>query len=103
VTSVPWQVYPGHQSCPVPVPDGLDYQWADKYQSAEHAARKRRVMKQASELLRSAEFPREILNKNNLRLASWLHATGLRDYQYLIGPAHTYNTYWQKCGGKYVL
>ncbi len=103
VTAIPWQVYPGHQPCPVPVPDGLDYQWAANYQTAEHAARKRRVMQQASELLGSKSFPSEILNKNNLRLASWVHATGLRDYQYLIGPAHTYHTYWQKCGGKFVL
>lgn len=103
VTSVPWQVYPGHQPCPVPVPDGLDYQWAEQYQSAEHAAQKRRVMKQASELLHSADFPKDILNKRNLRLASWIHATGLRDYQYLIGPARTFHIYSQKCGGKYVL
>ena len=102
VTEVPWQVYPGHEPCPVPVPDGLDYQWAANYQSAEHKARKRRVMKQAGEILRTGEFPGEVLNKNNLRLAALVHATGLRDYQYLIGPAHTYHTYWQKCGGKWV-
>ncbi len=103
VTAVPWQVYPGHQSCPVPVSDGLDYQWAAKYQSAEHSARKRRVIRQASELLNAADFPKELLNRRNLRLASLIHATGLRDYQYLIGPAWTYHSYWQKCGGRYVL
>ncbi len=103
VIAIPWQVYPGHQPCPVPVPDGFDYQWADKYQSAEHSAQKRRVMKQASEMLSAADFPKEILNRANLRLARLVHATGLRNYQYMIGPAHTYHVYWQKCGGKYVL
>lgn len=103
VISVPWQAYPGHQPCPVPVSENLGYQWADEYQSAEHAARKRQVMQQSAELLHSSHFPKEILNKNNLRFASWIHWTGLRDYQYLIGPAHTYSVYWQKCGGNYVL
>lgn len=103
VTSVAWQVYPGHQPCPVPVTDRLAYQWADEYQSAERKTQKRRVLKQASELLSAVDFPGEILNKTNLRLAAWLHATGLRDYQYLIGPAWTYHSYWQKCGGRYVL
>jgi asparagine synthase (glutamine-hydrolysing) len=103
VTLVPWQVYPGHQPCPVPIPNGLDYQWSANYQMTEHTARKRRIMQQASELLHSGNFPKEILNKNNLRLASWVHATGFRDYQYLIGPAHTYIVYWQKCNGKFVL
>jgi asparagine synthase (glutamine-hydrolysing) len=103
VTSVPWQVYPGHEPCPVSVPEGLSYQWSNKYQSAEHAARKRLVMGKASELLHSSDFPKAILNKRNLRVAAMIHATGLRDYQYLIGPAHAYHSYWQKCSGKYVL
>lgn len=103
VTKVPWQAYPGHEPCSVPVPDGLDYQWANKYQSSEHAARKRRVMDLASELLRSTDFPKEILSKRNLRFASLMHASRLRDYQYLIGPAHTYLHYYEKCGGRYVL
>lgn len=102
VTAVPWQVYPGHEPCPVPIPEEIDYQWSRKYQSAEHAARKQNVMKQASELLHSADFPNEILSKRVLRVASWIHATGLRDYQYLIGPAHTYHEYYHRCGRRYV-
>ncbi len=103
VTSVAWQVYPGHQPCPVPVSDNLAYQWADEYKSAENKTQKRRVMKQAKDLLRESDFPREILSKRNLRLAALIHSTGFRDYQYLIGPARTYHIYWQKCGGKYVM
>lgn len=103
VLSVPWQVYPGHQPCPVPIPTNLGYQWADIYQTAERASRKRLVDKQSTELLQSAQFPDEILNRGNLRFASWIHRTGYRDYQYLISPAHTYHHYWQKCSGKYVL
>lgn len=103
VTSVPWQAYPGHQPCPVSMPDNLAYQWADEYQSSERKTQKRRIMKQAKDLLRAADFPNEILNKRNLRLAAWIHATGFRDYQYLIGPASAFHRYSKKCGGKYML
>jgi asparagine synthase (glutamine-hydrolysing) len=103
VTAIPWQVYPGHQPCPVPVPDGLEYQWSAKYQTAEQAARKRQVVTQAKALFSEPHFPRAVLDRRDLRLAAWMHATGLRDYGYLIGPAHTYHHYSQKCGGRYEL
>ena len=103
VTSVPWQVYPGHEPCPVPVPAGLDYQWSDDYQIAERAARKRQVTEQAKELFGGPYFPEAVLNRRDLRLAAVVHSTGLRDYGYLIGPARTYHLYSQKCEGRYVL
>jgi len=103
VTSVPWQIYPGHEPCPVPVPAGLDYQWSDDYQIAERAARKRQVTEQAKELFREPYFPEEVLNRRDLRLAAVVHSTGLRDYGYLIGPARTYHLYSQKYEGRYVL
>ena len=103
VTSVPWQAYPGHEPCPIPIPAGLTYQWADEFQTAERAAQKRLIMEQASEMLGSKAFPDRILNKRNLRLASWVHATGLRDYGYLIGSAATIFEYWKVCGGDYFL
>lgn len=103
VAAVPWQVYPGHEPCPVPVPEGLAYQWDSDYQKAERKTQKRTVMEQASELLGASVFPHALLSRRNLRLAAWIHSTGLRDYQYLIGPARTFLTYWQKCGGKYKL
>ncbi len=103
VTSVPWQVYPGHEPCPVPVPEGLSYQWANSYQTAESVARKRIVMEQAATLFGKGAFPDAILNKRNLRLARWAHATGLRDYGYLIGPASVFFEYWNICGGDFYL
>jgi asparagine synthase (glutamine-hydrolysing) len=103
VTSVPWQVYPGHEPCPLPIPEGLSYQWAEEYQTAERATQKQRLLKQASELLRAADFPDKILNKRNLRLASWIHSTGWRDYEHIIDAARTYHRYWHTCGGEYAL
>jgi len=103
VTSVPWQVYPGHDPCPLPMPQGLDYQWAEKYQKAERSSQKQQLIGRASALLRTTDFPDEILSKRNLRLATWVHATGWRDYEHIIKAAQTYGTYWKTCDGEYVL
>jgi asparagine synthase (glutamine-hydrolysing) len=103
VTTVPWQAYPGHEPCPLPIPASLAYQWDEKYQTNESVARKRRVLRNASEVLRSAHFPDQILNKRNLRLATWIHSTGWRDYQYAIEAAETYYKYAKNCGGNFSL
>jgi asparagine synthetase B (glutamine-hydrolysing) len=103
VTSVPWQAYPGHEPCPLPVPAELAYQWDDSYRAAEDAAQKQRVIEQASELLRSVDFPDQILNRRNLRLAKWIHSRGWRDYRYALEAAQTYHLYARKCGGEIVL
>ena len=103
VTGVPWQAYPGHEPCPLPAPPELAYQWDDSYQAKEDASQKQRVMRQASELLRAADFPDKILNRRNLRLAAWIHARGWRDYRYAIEAAQTYHAYSKKCGGEFIL
>jgi asparagine synthase (glutamine-hydrolysing) len=101
VTAVPWQSYPGHQPCPLPNPTELAYQWDDSYRAEEDASQRQRVIEQASELLRSVDFPDQILNKRNLRLAKWIHSRGWRDYRYAIEAAQTYCAYSKKCGGEF--
>jgi len=101
VSTVPWQAYPGHEPCPLPVPTELAYQWDDSYQAEEDASQKQRVIEQATELLRSVDFPDQILSKRNLRLATWIHSRGWRDYRYAIEAAQTYYAYSKKCGGEF--
>lgn len=101
VTAVPWQAYPGHEPCPLPVSTELAYQWDASYKSAGDATHKRRVSAQASELLRALDFPDQILSKRKLRLASWIHSSGWRDYRYAIEAAQTYYAYSKKCGGEF--
>jgi asparagine synthase (glutamine-hydrolysing) len=103
VMSVPWQAYPGHEPCPLPVPEGLDYQWSAEYRAVEREARHSRFISQAKELLHGPYFPGRLLSKTNLRIAAWLHRAGLRDYGHLIGPAHAYYSYSKKCSGRYKL
>ena len=103
VTAVPWQSYPTHEPCPIVVPAKLAYQWDETYQAEERTAQKRALLSRASELLSAPDFPREILNKRNLRLAAWMHSLGLRDLEYAIEAAQTYYAYWRKCGGEFAL
>ena len=102
VTCVPWQAYPEHEPCPIPAPEGLSYQWDSAFQIAERTAKKRVLRSKSQELLAAVDFPDKLLNKRNLRISSWIHATGLRDYEYMIEGAMTYYTYWKRCLGKYV-
>lgn len=103
VSSVPWQAYPGHEPCPLTTAGHLEYQWSKDYQRAEQRATKERVMSQAKDLLNGGPFPIRLLDRTTLRLAAWAHRTGLRDYGYLIGPAHTYYDYVKKCNGRYAM
>jgi asparagine synthase (glutamine-hydrolysing) len=103
VTAVPWQAYPGHEPCSLPVPTELAYQWDDTFLAEEDASQNQKVIEQASELLRSIDFPDQILNKRKLRLAAWIHSRGWRDYRYAIEAAQTYHAYAKKCGGEFTV
>ena len=100
VTKVPWQAYPDHVPCPLPQPQGLSYQWAAAYQTAERAKKRERLLETARTLLAASEFPSEMLSKWVLRLSAWIHATGFRDYEYVIEGAETYYEYWNRCNVK---
>lgn len=101
VTTVPWQAYPGHEPCPLPIPAELAYQWDYSYQGKENASQDQKVIERASELLRSNDFPDQILSKRNLRFATWIHSRGWRDYRYAFEAAETYHAYSKKCGGEF--
>jgi asparagine synthase (glutamine-hydrolysing) len=103
VTAVPWQSYPGHEPCPLPIPAELGYQWDDVYQAREGATQRQRVIEQAAQLLRAADFPGKLLSRRNLRLVAWIHARGWRDYRYAIEAAQTYYAYARKCRGEFTV
>ena len=103
VTSVPWQSYPGHEPCPLPIPGDLAYQWNEAHQAREHAAKRNRIVERASRLLKGTGFPNRILDRKKLRLAAFIHSTGWRDYQYAIEAAETYCRYSEICGGEFSL
>ncbi len=101
VTSVAWQSYPGHEPCPIPVSAGLSYQWDGNYQAGEQNALKKSLIGKGKEMLRAKDFPAEILNKNNLRIALLIYQTGWRDYSYIFETAEIYQKFWRKSQGSY--
>jgi asparagine synthase (glutamine-hydrolysing) len=105
VTSVPWQTYPTHEPCPIPIPPGLTYQWDNRSShSGKNAdARKRELLRQARGILKSGSFPCPIMNWLYFRFATWAYRAGLRDYGYVIDRASIYDKYWQISNGRYEL
>jgi hypothetical protein len=79
------------------------YQWDQKHQIDEKTSQKQLLIKQASALLRSPDFPDKILSKRNLRVATWLHSLGWSDYEHILKAAQVYRTYWKSCNGEFVL
>ncbi len=103
VTSVPWQTYPGHEPCPLPIPEGFSYQWDNSFSGYWNNSIKARLLQDAHKMLRAIDFPHQIMSRWRLRLAAWLYLTGLRDYSYVIKTANIYCRYSIICGGKYIL
>jgi hypothetical protein len=102
VTSVPWQSYPGHEPCPLPIPKELEYQWDSSKRHQAEKTLKPILLQEARQMLGGGNFP-AILNKWQLRLTSWIYRLGLRDYGYVIKVARVYSHYWLISAGKYVV
>ncbi|MGH8611486.1 MAG: asparagine synthase-related protein [Gammaproteobacteria bacterium] len=102
VLAVPWQAYPGHEPCPIAVPVGLTNQWEDTWAPQVIDMQKRVRLQRAREMLQAPNFPKSVLNKNALRIATWVYRLGLRDYAYVLDAASTYYKYWCSSGGNYL-
>jgi hypothetical protein len=101
--SVPWQAYPGHEQCPLPIPSGVLYQWGDEVAGIVRDAERRELLYQAGKMLRASSFPKPIIKREYLRLATWLYRLRIRNVGYVIRAAQRYYEYWVKCRGKYLL
>jgi len=53
VLDVPWQAYPGHVPCPLPVPEGISYQWS----GANDEQLRQRAQREADSLRRLLKAP----------------------------------------------
>jgi len=102
VTEVPWQAYPGHRQCPLPIPEELAYQWDRMRPASEVKAKRHEMLQVVDRILGADRFPDLILNKRLLQLVRWLYKAGLRDGESTIKAADTYHRYWRECGGQFV-
>jgi asparagine synthase (glutamine-hydrolysing) len=98
VSSIPWQAYPGHAPCPVPVPSELQYQWA-----VDARALRDDCSADVSAMIAARNFPGALLSKPHLRLALLIHRRGWRRVDHLFSAAAAYHRYWSVAGGEYVL
>lgn len=103
VTAVPWQTYPGHARCPLPIPDNLVYQWEKKSARALQRRRNCSLVHETVSLLRADDFPHKIIRKGHLGLATLLTRIGLCDYGYVMETANTLCEYWKRSNGRYTL
>lgn len=83
--SVPWQAYPGHEPCPVPVPDGLRRQWEDGWfdAAASRRARRKRYREAIAHIL-SDRFPAQMLSRPMLLMAAAAGLAGVERFGYMI-------------------
>ena len=103
VREVPWQTYPGHDPCPLPLPEGLTYQWNADYQRRERAAERKALLRRVWQMLRSADFPHGMLSRGRILGAAALHAARLRDYEYALDAAAVCHAHVKSCRGQWTL
>jgi len=103
VSSVPWQVYPSHETCPVPPLDGLVSQFDRAEVGKLHAHKRKQLLEGTSALLSSDEFPEPLLNRRYLRFAYLAYKWGLRDYSYVLDSALVYARHWKIAHGRFSL
>ena len=94
ISTVPWQSYPGHYPCPLPIPDGLRYQWRDCYDESDTASI---VRKSGNECLNYALrniFSKSPLSVKTLFLASLLTKLKIRDQGFYATYAKPFIRYF---------
>ena len=96
--TTPWQTYPGHVPCPIPVGENLIYQWATKSVVYPGSAKDR--LKVASELASEAYagLPHGLFSRLHILLCAALHAVGLRDGRYALSIIRAFHQVWARTG-----
>ena len=82
---VPWQAYPGHEPCPLPVPADLTYQWdANKRPHAATVSARRDAAISTVTALCRGDYDRRLVDTKKLALVSILTYLGVKDYRYAL-------------------
>lgn len=100
--SVPWQAYPGHVGCPLPLPSGLSYQWEGSDRRGRDA-RRLELHRARAALAAESGFPDPLLRRSFLRAAAFAHRFGLRDCTHVLRAARIFHENWIRSGGRYTL
>ena len=112
-TAVPWQTYPGHEPCPVSLPEGVPTQWDWDFSAVKNqrdrdfgAVKKRirkSVLSEAVRMILSKDWPDSILNRYIFALYILAHCLRLGDYSYVVKMAKLYFDHYVVSEGRYAL
>lgn len=94
--SVPWQAYPGHVPCPLPIPPGLVGQWDPQAISWYLRALKREHLDSMWQVLISRDFPHPFLRRSRLLGYLVAYGLGVADCSWVAGIAETFHRYWTR-------
>lgn len=96
--NVPWQTYPGHAICSVPIKTTVElkYQWDKARTKSPIMIQTRRDnVKIFLSNYRSNNFPDILLNRRILLFASLLQYFKIKNCDHMVSAANTYIKYWR--------
>jgi hypothetical protein len=103
VSAVAWQTYPGHEPCPIPLPQDAIDQWGDRQRDIARRERRAGILRQAIRLIRASEFPAAILERRYVAAAGLLHWLGRGDYSYVMDYANSFSQFYRVAEGQWRL
>jgi asparagine synthase (glutamine-hydrolysing) len=101
VQAVPWQTYPGHETCPVTLGDTGLSQWGEDQRELLRRRRQRTIVHEAARAIWSPTFPGPLLNRWYLLAGSVLHWLGRGDYSYVLEYADRLDGLWRVSHGRW--
>jgi len=99
--TAPWQTYPGHEPCPLPMPEELVSQWDPRTQKHRSAVHRREHLRTLLSALRPSSAARDVFRRRVLLAYYLAHRLGLRDYGWAAQTVGAYGTYLDRCRGIY--
>lgn len=97
--NIPWQAYPGHVPCPLPMPEGGRGQWDRDRQFKR--GRIKYLLKTFSKEMNFKNFPDPLISKTVIQVVRILVMCNFYRYSYLLDQALSYNRYWRVSNGVY--
>lgn len=88
---VPWQTYPDHVECPLPIPENLSYQWGPPPPQKFTTKVSSRVSS-GIEALKLALVPADLgpVPRSRLLALAGIQLLGIKDYSYAVKAAARY-------------